>query len=57
MQLELDDADVRELRTLLAGALGDLSSEIANTDNAQYVRDLRARRDRLRAIGERLGAD
>jgi len=55
MQLELDDSEVEELRRLLSGALGELSSEIADTDNAQFARELRARRDALRGIEERLG--
>jgi len=55
MQLEIDDIEAEELRRLLSGALSELSSEIADTDNAQFARDLRARRDVLRQIGERLG--
>jgi hypothetical protein len=55
MQLELSDAEVAELRQLLDSALGELSTEIADTDNAQFARELRARRDALRAVQERLG--
>jgi hypothetical protein len=57
MQLELDDGEADELRRLLDGALGELSSEIADTDNAQFGRQLRTRRDLLRAIRERLGGE
>jgi hypothetical protein len=56
MQVELDTAEVAELRSLLTSALGDLSSEIAGTDNPQFVRELQARRDLLRSIEERLEA-
>lgn len=55
MQLELTEAEAAALRQLLEGALGELSTEIADTDNAQFARDLRARRDSLRAVLERLG--
>jgi len=54
MQLELDQSEVEALRSLLSGALGELSSEIADTDNAAYARELRARRDLLRSVQERL---
>ncbi len=56
MELGLSDEEANELRRLLEGALSELSSEIADTDNAMYVRELRARRDSLRGILERLGA-
>jgi hypothetical protein len=54
MQLPLEDDEVAELSRLLSGALSELSSEIADTDNAQYSRELRARRDLLRAIEQKL---
>ena len=57
MQLALDDNEVRELRGLLASALSELTSEIADTDNAQFSRDLQARRDVLRAIEGKLAAE
>ena len=47
MELGLSDEEANELRRLLEGALSELSSEIADTDNAMYVRELRARRDSL----------
>jgi hypothetical protein len=56
MQLVLEENEAAELRHLLSGALSELSSEIANTDNAQYTRELRARRDLLRAVEEKLQA-
>ena len=54
MHLDLDDQHADELRTLLDGALGDLSHEIADTDNASYRELLRARRDRLQHIRSEL---
>lgn len=56
MQLVLEENEAAELRRLLSGALSELSSEIADTDNAQYTRELRARRELLRAIEEKLQA-
>ena len=50
MELHLDDTQARELHTLLTDALGDLSSEIADTDNPAYKRVLRDRRDQLQGI-------
>ena len=54
MQLVLEDDEANELRRLLEGALSELTSEIADTDNPQYSRDLQARRDLLRAVEEKL---
>jgi len=50
MEISLSDDEVIELRALLDQALRDLSSEIADTDNAEFRRSLRARRERLEAI-------
>ncbi len=55
MQLGLQEEEAAELRRLLMGALSELSSEIADTDNAGYARQLRARRELLRSIEEKLG--
>ena len=55
MQLELDDGDLQILREVLHSVVQDLSPEIADTDNPTYRRDLKSRRDRLRAVLERLG--
>lgn len=55
MQLELNDDEAFALRQLLEGSLGELSAEIADTDNPRFGRDLRAHRDALRAILLRLG--
>jgi len=50
MQLTLTDVEATELRDLLDGSLGDLSSEIADTDNPNYRLALKERRTRLQAI-------
>ncbi|HEY2667959.1 MAG TPA: hypothetical protein VGK51_14080 [Actinomycetota bacterium] len=55
MRLELDDGDLQILREVLHSVVQDLSPEIADTDNPTYRRDLKNRRDRLRALLERLG--
>jgi len=56
MKLELSDALQEELRSTLATVLSDMSTEIADTDNAGYRRQLRERRERLREIQAQLGA-
>jgi len=54
MHIELTDEQVSDLRDLLRAALGDLSSEIAATDNAAYREGLRARRASLEGVLELL---
>ena len=54
MELTLTDVEASELRDLLDGSLGDLSSEIADTDNAGYRVALKERRERLRAVRHKL---
>ena len=54
MELHLDDQEVPVLRDLLKSALGDLSMEIANTDNAQFRAGLRRDRDLMKAVFDRL---
>jgi hypothetical protein len=54
MNLELSADQARELHTLLDGVLGDLSHEIAATDNAEYRVKLRERRGLLSEIRNRL---
>lgn len=51
----LHDDDLEELRVLLEDALGELSHEIADTDNALYRGKLRQRRERLERVGDALG--
>jgi hypothetical protein len=55
VQLELTDDDVQLLREVLTAEVSDLSPEIADTDNPSYRRELRARRDRLRALLQAMG--
>ncbi len=54
MELVLSDAELVDLRDLLDGTLGDLSLEIADTDNAAYRVALKERRDRLKGMRVRL---
>ncbi len=56
MRIELTDEQAADLRELLQGTLGDLSSEIAATDNAAYREGLRRRRGSLESVLELLGA-
>ncbi|HXQ18361.1 MAG TPA: hypothetical protein VN781_01900 [Acidimicrobiales bacterium] len=55
MELRLGDDEVAELRRLLTDTLRDLSSEIADTDNAEFRRNLRARRQLLERVHQELG--
>jgi len=57
MKIELTDEQVADLRELLRGAFGDLSSEIAATDNPTYRDGLRARRVSLKGVLTQLGAE
>jgi len=54
MELTLTDTEATELRDLLDGSLGDLSSEIADTDNPSFRLALKDRRDRLRSVRDKL---
>ncbi len=56
MKIELTDAQAADLLELLRGALGDLSSEIAATDNASYREGLRNRRASLESVLELMSA-
>lgn len=55
MELRLGDDEAAELRRLLSDTLRDLSSEIADTDNAEFRRNLRARRQLLERVHQELG--
>jgi hypothetical protein len=57
MKIELNDEQVADLGQLLRGALGDLSSEIAATDNPAYRDGLRARRASLEGVLAQLGSE
>jgi hypothetical protein len=50
MRIELTEEESADLADLLRGALGELSSEIAATDNAGYRDGLRSRRMSLEAV-------
>ena len=56
VNLHLDNEEATELHRLLSAALGDLSTEIAGTENPAYVRNLRQRRDHLERIERELGS-
>lgn len=55
MELTLTEAQAAEVRVLLDAALGDLSTEIADTDNPGYRVGLRERRERLQEVRALLG--
>lgn len=57
MKLELEQSQAEELRATLDEVIGDMSSEIADTDNPAYRRGLEARRERLRSIRSQLSDD
>jgi len=50
MLIELTEVQCAELQRLLEGTLGDLSTEIADTDNADDRAGLRERRAVLESI-------
>jgi hypothetical protein len=54
MMVELSDEFSEELGATLANVISDMSSEIADTDNPGYRRELQARRARLQSIVESL---
>jgi len=56
MELTVTGPEANELRDLLDGSLGDLSSEIADTDNPSYRLALKERRTRLQAVRAQLEA-
>lgn len=51
----IDEEELTALRDLLDAALGDLSTEIAGTDNASYRDSLRLRRRRIGRVRAALG--
>ncbi len=54
MDLTLTEDEATELRDLLDGSLGDLSNEIAATDNPSYRVGLKTRRVHLQAVRAQL---
>jgi len=55
MNLELSESEVTVLRSVVDEALGDLSSEIADTDNPGFRAALELRRDLLHGVRSALG--
>jgi len=54
VNLELPEALAEELDGTMSSVLSDMSSEIADTDNPAYRKQLQARRERLRDLQDRL---
>jgi hypothetical protein len=54
MKIELTAEQAKALEELLEGALGEMSHEIAASDNASYRHTLVERRDALREVHEAL---
>jgi hypothetical protein len=50
MLIELTEEQCAEMQRLLEECLGDLSTEIADTDNAQYREGLRQRRSVVESV-------
>jgi len=50
MRIELTEEQCAELQQLLESALGDLSTEIAATDNPEFREGLRQRRSVLESV-------
>jgi hypothetical protein len=55
MDVRLDEGQAAVLAEVLDEVLGDLSAEIADTDNPEYRAALKRRRDHLRTVREQLG--
>ncbi len=54
MDVSLTEEQARELSSLIEGALGELSHEIADTDNARFRISLVERRQRLSEVADAL---
>lgn len=52
--IELSDEEASVLADLLDAAIGDLSPEIADTDNSAYRSTLRERRQHLESVRDKL---
>jgi hypothetical protein len=56
MNVELSETEVELVAKILTNYLSDLRMEIADTDNPDFRRGLRAEEESLRSILARLGA-
>jgi hypothetical protein len=54
MILDLSQLQAEELRSCLETVIGNMSGEIADTDNPAYRRQLEARREALKSIRSQL---
>jgi hypothetical protein len=54
INLELTEEQAAELKSLLDGSLGDMSVEIADTDNPRFRASLMQRRQQLTEVAGRL---
>jgi len=48
--LEISDDDARLLKEILESEISDMSPEIADTDNPTYRRELKEKREQMRAL-------
>ncbi len=55
VRITLNDEELEVLRSTIAAALSDLGEEIVGTDNPDYRRGLRERRQHLSDLMVRLG--
>lgn len=56
MHLDLTSDQASELALLLDSALGDMSHEIASTDNYEYRAELKERREVIKSVRGQLGS-
>lgn len=54
VNLELTEEQAAEIKSLLDGSLGDMSAEIADTDNPRFRESLVRRRQQLTEVAGRL---
>lgn len=54
--IEITDEQQEILSDILKSALGDMSYEIADTNNSEYKDKLKQRRDALKALAEEIAS-
>lgn len=54
--IELTDDQLQILAEMIKNVLGDMSYEIADTDNSEYKAELKQRRDALKALAEQINS-